>query len=334
MAHGSHLLLSDRHASAHHPRALDPPPGQPLLVLPLHAAAWDACSESVAVSLRRWAYPKRPLLRLVLTGPTGVRAADTEFYQREFPGRGTNRKPNDLVVVVDAGVARLQLDPERRTRIDRHGLWVHPSRALGATTRKVRELVEREDQLHLCRGADCQGGPGFHCCSYAAVDAEALVDLGAYDRVSAWRLGVLVWRSLYALWAAASSLWSALRRHPLLSRPNAPRQIQEQGVLRALDPDSESETEVVLNPCEADRIGLTLQGKQRALAPEGCQDRAAPEPTRLLEADQQLSDLGGKETASLCSHHSQLYMLACQGRKRSVVSCYAAVKGLQGGPLL
>ena len=87
--------------------------------------------------------------------------------------------------------------------------------------------------------------------------------------------------------------------------------------------------EVVLNLCEADRIGLVLQGKQHALAHEGCQDRAAPEPTRLLEPDQQLSDLGGKETASLCSHHSQVYMLACQGRKRSVVSCYAAVKGGQ-----
>ena len=86
-----------------------------------------------------------------------------------------------------------------------------------------------------------------------------------------------------------------------------------------------------MNPCEADRIGLVLQGKQHDLAPEGCQDRAAPEPTRLLEPDQQLSDLGGKETASLCSHHSQLYMLACQGRKCSVVSCYAAVKGAHNG---
>ena len=102
-------------------------------------------------------------------------------------GRGTNRRPNDLIVVMESGVARLQLDPERRTRIDRHGLWIHPSRVLGATTRRVREHVEREDQVHLCRGIDCQGGPGLHCASYAAVDAEALVDLGAYDRVSAWR---------------------------------------------------------------------------------------------------------------------------------------------------
>ena len=308
-----------------------------LLILHLVSRTWccrcmgclcrRCCKRPQAVDL-----PETPVTqgfqRLVLTGPAGVRAADTEFYQREVRGRGTNQKPNDLVVVMDAGVTRLQLDPERRERIDRHGLWVHPSRVLGATTCRVRELVEGEDQLHLCRGAECQGGVGLHCCSYAAVDAEALVDLGAYDRVTAWGLGVLVWRSLYTACAAVTGLWTALRRHPLSSRPSATRQIQEQGVLRALDPDSESETEVVLNPCEADRIGLVLQGKQRALAPEGCQDRAAPEPTRLLEPDQQLSDLGGKETASLCSHHSQLYMLACQGRKCSVVSCYAAVKGL------
>ena len=87
--------------------------------------------------------------------------------------------------------------------------------------------------------------------------------------------------------------------HPRGSLGGCYRQIQDQGVLRALDPDSEFENEVVVNPCEAGRIGLILQGKQHALAPEGCQDGAAPEPTCLLETDQQLSDLGGRETASL-----------------------------------
>ena len=204
---------------------------------------------------------------------------------------------------------------------------MHPSRVLGATPCRVRELAEREDHLHLCRGADRQGGPGLRCCSYAAVDAEALVDLGVRPchRLALRRLGVEALRLL------GSRRRPLDRRHPLSSQPSAPRQIQEQGVLRSLDPDSESELEVILNPCEADRIGLTLQGKQHALAPEGWQDRAAPAPTRLLEADQQLSDLGGKETASLCSHHSQLYMLACQGRKCSVVSCCAAVKGAYNG---
>ena len=96
--------------------------------------------------------------------------------------------------------------------------------------------------------------------------------------------------------------------------------MQDQGVIRTLDPDSESETEATADPCEAVLIGLELQGKPRALAPEGCEDRAASEPTRLLSEDLQLSDLSGRECARLCNHHSQVYMLSCQGRKCSVVS--------------
>ena len=108
--------------------------------------------------------------------------------QQGVRGRGINRKPHDLIVVFDTGVARLQVDQERRGRIDRHGLWVHYSRVLGVSTRGVREQLERKQAVHLCQLADCQGGEGLHCTSYDAVDAEALVDLG---KVSAWRLGVL-----------------------------------------------------------------------------------------------------------------------------------------------
>ena len=53
----------------------------------------------------------------------GLRAADAEFFNKGVRGRGINRKPHDLVVVLDLGVARLQVDQERRGRIDRHGLW-------------------------------------------------------------------------------------------------------------------------------------------------------------------------------------------------------------------
>ena len=72
----------------------------------------------------------------------------------------------------------------------------------------------------------------------------------------------------------------------------------------------------------------------KALAVEDCTDRAAAEPTRLLERDSELSDLGGLRTARLCNHHSQLYMMSCQGRKCSVLSCYGAVHGAhRGAPL-
>ena len=37
------------------------------------------------------------------------------------------------------------------------------------------------------------------------------------------------------------------------------------------------------------------------------------EPIRLREKDWELSDLGRAITAQLCNHHSQLYMLSCQG---------------------
>ena len=161
----------------HHHCALDPSLGEPHLVLPcLGCLRRRCCRRSSSVDL------------------AGVRAADTEFYQREVRGRGTNRRPHDLVVVMDAGVVRLQLDPERRTRIDRHGLWVHPSRVLGATTRRVWELVETtyvEGQIAK--------GPWSSLLLLPAVDAEALVDLGAYDRVTAWRLGVLAWVTLHLL---------------------------------------------------------------------------------------------------------------------------------------
>ena len=182
--------------------------------------------------------------------------------------------------------------------------------------------------IHLCKTVECQGGDGIHCTSYDAVNSEALVDLGAYGRVSAWRLGVLTLRGLHSIARVLTSFWCCCRprRRSLRRNPSRlPRQIQEQGVLRALDPDSESETEVVTDPCDAVRVGIALHGKQHALASEDCPDRAAPESTRLLEDDQALSDLGGSETARLCSHHSQLYM------KCSVVSCYASVRRAHRG---
>ena len=60
----------------------------------------------------------------------------------------------------------------------------------------------------------------------------------------------------------------------------------------ALDPDSESEAEVVEDPCQAVQVGLELQGVTKTLAVENCNDRAASERTRLLDRDQ--SDLGGQ----------------------------------------
>ena len=72
-----------------------------------------------------------------------------------------------------------------------------------------------------------------------------------------------------------------------------------------------SEVEVVEDSCQAVQVGLELRGVVKALAVEDCGDRAASEPTRLLDRDQELSDLGGNTVARLCNHHSQLCMLSC-----------------------
>ena len=54
-------------------------------------------------------------------------------------------------------------------------------------------------------------------------------------------------------------------------------------------------------------------GRPKGTLHRGMQsDRAAVDPTRLLECDRELSVLGGSSTAHLCNHHSQLYLISCQ----------------------
>ena len=127
-------------------------------------------------------------------GPDAARAADTEFFQRRIRGRGAGRKPNDVLVKMPAGAARLQPDWEGGSRIDRTGLTVRYTRVLGATDRRLQEELERNQCIHLCRSQDCPNPALLHCKAYAAADSEALVDLGAYGRFGPWRAGVLLGR--------------------------------------------------------------------------------------------------------------------------------------------
>ena len=157
-------------------------------------------------------------------------------------------------------------------------------------------------------------------------------DLCAYGRFSAWRASVLL--ALLADPYSAACLracdgFEVVIPWPV-DLPEAQRQIQEQGVLRSSDPDSESEAEVLEDPCQAVQVGLELQGVVKAVAAEDCGDRTAAGLTQLLEKDRELSDLGGSHTARLCNHHSQLYMMLCQSRKCSVISCYGALHALCG----
>ena len=61
--------------------------------------------------------------------------------------------------------------------------------------------------------------------------------------------------------------------------------------MRALDPQSESEAEVVEDPCEAVLVDLEHGGKPRALTTDPCQDKASGGGVRLLEYDRELSDI-------------------------------------------
>ena len=263
-----------------------------------------------------------------LVGPGCSTPVDTEYFQRQVRGRGAGRRPHALVLRFPAGAARIQPDWSQRSCIDRHGLWVKPGRVLGVTARSLRENLQKAEASRRCRSEECTLEGAYHCKEFAAVDADALIDLGAYGRLNSWRVLLLCWRGLRSV---RSGLVHLARCCSCRRSTEASRQIQDQGVIRTLGPDSESEAEVTADPCEAVLIGLELQGKPRALAPEGCVDRAASEPTRILSEDLQLSDLGGRECARLCNHHSQLYMLSCQGRKCSVVSCFSSVHGAHRG---
>ena len=96
------------------------------------------------------------------------------------------------------GAARIQPDWSQRSRIDRHGLWVKPGRVLGVTARSLRENLERTEAIHLCRSEDCTQEGAVHCKEFAAVDADAVIDLGAYGLESLSTL--LAWHPLPTNW--------------------------------------------------------------------------------------------------------------------------------------
>ena len=279
---------------------------------------------------------------LSLRGPSTREGVDSNFYQRGIKGRGSERKPNDVVVLMQDQAARIKPEGDHWARVDRYGLWVRVREVKGASSRTLRQLLDHDGKVHLCREQNCPleqaPTPGLHCKAYAAVDANGLVDLGAYAGWSTRRFAVLLgrWirRVLHTLkWltyhlSGLSLVCSACRK------PRPPRTIQEGEVTRPLDPDSESEVEPLEDPCEAVMVGLEVGGKPRALASDPCMDQASGESVRLLESDREMSDVRGRTSVRLCDHHRQLYTAACSGRKCSVLACYEAASGSkQGVPL-
>ena len=67
-------------------------------------------------------------------------------------------------------------------------------RVLGLTTLGLRDTFKGQTTIYLCRGPDCRHAGPLHCQAYAAMDADALVDLDAYGGFTAWRCRVLLAR--------------------------------------------------------------------------------------------------------------------------------------------
>ena len=279
---------------------------------------------------------------LAFRGPSTQSGVDSEFFQRGVKGRGSERKLNDLVVSLDEQIARIKPDGDHWARVDRHGLWVKIREVKGATSRPIRHSLEAESKVHLRREQNCplelMPAPGIHCKTYAVVDANGLVDLGAYAGWSTRRLVVLFGRCLRRLLSGLHALIYCGSGFFLLKRawerPAPARVIREGTNVRALDPDSESEMETLEDPCDTVLIGLEVGGRPRALAVDPCADKATGEGVRLLERGRELSDISNRCAAHLCDHHRQLYIAACSGRKCSVLSCHEQVDGAkQGVPL-
>ena len=95
------------------------------------------------------------LRRLRGRAPRGPRQlytpVDTEYYQCQVRGRGTRRRPHDLVRRFPLRAVRLQPDWSHRTRIDRQGLWIKLDRILGVTARSLPDSLEHAD----CRAEEC-----------------------------------------------------------------------------------------------------------------------------------------------------------------------------------
>ena len=72
---------------------------------------------------------------------------------------------------------------------------------------------QRRVEPHLCRCVEC-AHPGFHCSSFAACDAKALVDLGAYAHMSGWWLLVRLGRGCMKKRVPPAMLPNLLWLHP------------------------------------------------------------------------------------------------------------------------
>ena len=110
---------------------------------------------------------RQGFVQVELVGPSVSRPVDAEHYKKQVRGRGVGRKPHDLIVKMEGEAARLQLVVNFSSRPRRNGMTVKYSQVVGATPRKLREKLEAQDTIHLCRNAGCTHAAALHCDSFA-----------------------------------------------------------------------------------------------------------------------------------------------------------------------
>lgn len=124
-------------------------------------------------------------------GPAAVIGLDNKYFSERVKGRGSRRHANHLLMRHEGRVARVELLPSGFGRVDLLGMTARVESVIGASHRSLRRLLEElpNQTLHLCRCTKCdKGGHGLHVKESAAVDCEALIDLGLLAEEGAmWR---------------------------------------------------------------------------------------------------------------------------------------------------
>ena len=126
-------------------------------------------------------------------------AVTSSAKQQKVKGRGATRRQIDILAKVNRCAARDQAAEDtfqaQMGRIDPSKLSVNTAKTLSSTSRKLQKELEEAGEMHVCQRPDCPVVHRLHVREYAAIDAEALVDLHQYAGLTCWavtRRGILI----------------------------------------------------------------------------------------------------------------------------------------------
>ena len=234
-----------------------------------------------------------------LHGPGTSRPVDNDFYA-QLKGHGPDGEPYHLVIKVGDTAARLERTAQTTGMKRRMAGIGWPYReVLGATSRRLRELLERSpDRLvHLCRETPCTdyGDYAVHAPAYGYVAAGTETDLDAlvpappkpsWAGRAAGRAASACGRSCAVLGLRSCAKFCGTTRKcgPRGCRAGrcTPGEVPA-ALLR--DPNSETESEPEQQRCRAHEVHYQEGGVVYQLATRRCRDRARGDPVRLVTED-------------------------------------------------